>query len=183
MRVSHWFNIGWEWFQKDLGTNVLVGLLATLFVSLGWFLVTGPVAVGLALVGLRLSKGEDASVRDFFDGFDRFLPALVASVLITCLVAVGLLFLIIPGLVIFTMYIFTFHFMAEERGIDFWQAMERSRNLVAQDYIGFTLFTCLLIVINLLGVLFFGAGIILTLPVTSHAVTAAYLELTAAAQE
>lgn len=173
--IGAWLNRGWEWTMEDIGWQVLIALISVLFVSIGYILVLGPVCAGTAVAGLRKARNGRLEVKDFFDGFTFFLPALLSSLLIMVFVFVGLIFLIVPGLVIMAMYLFTFHFMVD-RNKDFWQAMESSRQMVSRDYFGFTLFTVMLGLINFLGVLFFGIGILLSLPVTWMAVTAAYLD-------
>jgi uncharacterized membrane protein len=77
--------------------------------------------------------------------------------------------------VILSMYMFTFHFLVH-RGDDFWQAMEASRKLVSRDYFGFVAFGLLLGAINFLGLMLLGVGVVITIPATSYAMTAAYLD-------
>lgn len=175
VRIGYWINRGWDWFVEDIGMHVLITLIAAIFVSVGVFVVAGPVTAGLALVGLRKVERGRIDVKDFFDGFRFFLPALLSSLLIMVFTVVGLIFLIVPGLVIMAMYQLTFHFIVDRRQ-DFWEAMESSRKVVARDYFGFTLFGIVLGLLNMLGLLFFGVGILLTIPITALAVTAAYLD-------
>ena len=177
VRIAYWINRGWDWFVKDLGTQILIALIPAFLIYSGFvFLLIGPVCAGLALVGLRKASLNRVELRDFADGFSRhFLPALLSGLLIGLLSIVGLI-LIIPGLVIMAMYQFTFHFIVDRRE-DFWQAMESSRRMVSQDYFGFTAFALVLALINLLGVLFMMVGLLVTLPVSWLALTAAYLDL------
>ncbi len=174
VQIGAWTTAGWDWFVKDFWTNLLVGLLASVLMS-ALALLTGPIFAGMANLGLRKNQTGRVAVRDFFDGFANFLPALLASLLIAVFAIVGLIFLIIPGLVIMAMYMFTFHFMVD-RGMDFWEAMEASRRLVARDYLGFVLFGIVLGMINLLGLMLLGIGVLFTFPITGYAVTAAYLD-------
>lgn len=174
VQIGAWMTAGWDWFVQDFWTNLLVGLLASLLIG-ALALLTGPTFAGLASCGLQKNKTGRVVVRDFFDGFANFIPALVASLLIFVFVMAGLILLVIPGLVIMAMYMFTFHFMID-RGMDFWDAMEASRKLVSGDYLGFVLFTLFLGVINLLGLMLLGVGVLFTIPITGFAVTAAYLD-------
>jgi len=175
VQIGAWTTAGWDWFVQDFWTNLLVGLLASLLMS-ALALLTGPIFAGLAKYGLKKNETGRVTVRDFFDGFGRnFVPALLASLLIAVFALFGLILLIIPGLVIMAMYMFTFHFMVD-REMDFWEAMEASRRLVARDYLGFVLFAVVLGMINLLGLMLLGIGILFTIPITGYAVTAAYLD-------
>jgi uncharacterized membrane protein len=177
VRSGRWIGAGWDGLWEDLGINILIALLAMIFVSF-IPLVAGPVAAGLALAGIRKLRTTKIDIKDFFDGFRFFLPAFLSSLLILAFSVVGLIFLIVPGLVILAMYMFTYHFMVD-RNQDFWTAMESSRKLVSRDYFGFVLFGLLLGLINLAGVLFFGVGLLISLPVTWLALAQAYEELEA----
>lgn len=175
VQIGAWINRGWDCFVRDLGVSLLIGLVAALLLGTLAILI-GPIAAGLAMAGIRKAERGKPDIQDFFSGFGNFfLPALFGSILIFLFVIIGLAFLIIPGLVILSMYMFTFHFMVH-RGDDFWQAMEASRKLVSRDYFGFVAFGLLLGVINFLGLLLAGFGVIMTLPVTAYALTAAYLD-------
>jgi hypothetical protein len=177
VRSGRWLSYGWDTFWADLGINVLIALLVMIFVSF-IPLVAGPVAAGLALAGIRKIRNSNIDVKDFFDGFRFFLPAFLSSLLILAFSVVGLIFLIVPGLVILAMYMFTFHFMVD-RSLDFWTAMESSRKLVSRDYFGFVLFGLLLGLINFAGLLFFGIGLLVSLPVSWLALARAYEDLEA----
>ncbi|MGH9340465.1 MAG: hypothetical protein ACRD1R_12965 [Acidobacteriota bacterium] len=176
VRIGYWMNTGWEWFLKDIGMHLLIGLIAAIFLHVGTIFLMGPVYAGMAVAGLRMARSQRTEVQDFLDGFRYFLAAFLSSLLIFVFVVVGLIFLIVPGLVITAMYLFTFHFIVD-RHQDFWQAMESSRKVVSRDYFGFTLFVVLLGIINALGLAFFWVGILLTLPVSYLATTAAYLDV------
>ncbi len=191
VRSGYWLGKGWDWFVEDLGPYVLVGFLAVVVLGLSQGLLYGPAAALLAASGLRrvrhTADREAASwservQQDLTASFRRFLPALLSGLLILVFTCIGLVFLIVPGIVIFTMYLFTFHFMLDE-GQDFWEAMESSRRLVSRDYLGFSLFTVLLVVVNLLGLAFFVVGSFATIMVTSLAVAAAYRDCTGVAPE
>jgi len=175
VQIGAWINRGWDCLTRDLGVSLLIGLIAALLLGTLAILI-GPIAAGLALTGIRKAERGKADFQDFFSGFGNFfLPSLFGSILIALFAFVGLIFLIVPGLVILSMYMFTFHFMVH-RGDDFWQAMEASRKLVSRDYFGFALFGLLLCAINILGLMLLGVGVVITLPVTAYAVTAAYLD-------
>ncbi len=175
-RPGRWLARGWERFVKDPWALLLVGLITAVLLGVSQFIIWGPVMVGLACVGLRAEKSGRIEPADFFEGFRYFLPAFFSGLLTLILSIIGLI-LIVPGIVIFSMYLFTFHFIYDQKQ-GFWQAMESSRKLVARDYLGFSFFGFLIIVINVVGVLFFLVGSVLTSVVTALAITAAYLEAT-----
>ena len=174
VEIGLWLSQGWEWFAEDWPTHIAIGFFALLLLWVGNVFLVGPVLAGLAIASLRKARGGKAELGDFFDGFRYFVWAFLASLLIGFFGLVGLVLCIVPGLVIFAMYMLTFHFIVDEDK-DLWQAMESSRKVAAQDYFGYTLFLLLLCLLNLLGLMFIGIGMIVSLPVTSLALTAAYL--------
>jgi len=61
--------------------------------------------------------------------------------------------------------------------LDFWPAMQASHELVKKDYFGFTLFLVTLILINIGGLLVCFVGLLITIPLSFAAITAAYRDL------
>lgn len=176
-RTGEWMSKAWDWFLEDPWQQLLVGLLAVALLTFSQGLLYGPVVLGLAAVGLRKVRMERLEAADFFQGFKFFLPAFLSGLLVICFSIAGLIFLIVPGLVVFSMYLFTFHFIFDQ-GQDFWEAMESSRKLVSRDYFGFAFFAVLLLFLNFLGLLFFVVGSLATISISALAVTAAYLDFT-----
>jgi len=176
VRLSAWLNAGWDVFMEDPGSFLIIGLVAVALLAFTHGLLWGPVMLGLAAVGVRRVRMGRVEVADFFQGFRYFLPAVLAGLLVLVFSVIGLAFLIVPGVVVFSMYLFTFHFIFDQEQ-DFWEGMESSRKLVARDYFGFALFALILLGINFLGLAFLLIGTILTVPVTALAMTAAYLDI------
>lgn len=115
-------------------------------------------------------------VGDLFKGFDYFLPSFVAALLIGVFAGIGFLLCIVPGLVIASMYKFTYLFILDKK-MDFWPAMEASHSVVKNDYFGFTMFLLAMIGINILGALCCIVGLLVTVPMTIAAITIAYQEV------
>jgi uncharacterized membrane protein len=120
--------------------------------------------------------GRRAEFADLFKGFNFFVHALVASILIGVFVFLGTLCLIIPGLVVAAMYKFTYLFIVDKR-MEFWPAMKASHAVVRNDYFGFTMFLILAFLVNVLGFLCLFVGLLVTIPVTFAAITVAYREI------
>jgi uncharacterized membrane protein len=74
------------------------------------------------------------------------------------------------------MYLFTYLFIVDKK-LDFWPAMQASHELVKKDYFGFTLFLVTLILINIGGLLVCFVGLLITVPLSCAAITAAYRDL------
>ena len=74
------------------------------------------------------------------------------------------------------LYIFTPAFIAE-KNLDFWEAMEASRNLAKEHLFEMVLFVIILGLINIAGFLLCGVGLLFTLPLTYAATAIGYDEL------
>jgi hypothetical protein len=171
---GRWIGAGWTLVQADLGNYLLVSLLFCLLSSVP--LIGGALIAGFHVFTMKKLMGRNAEIGNLFRGFDFFVAALVASILIGIFTFFGCLFLIIPGLVIAAMYKFTYLFIVDKR-MDFWPAMQASHSVVKNDYVGFTLFLVLAFLVNVLGFLCLLVGLLVTIPVTFAAITIAYQEV------
>jgi hypothetical protein len=174
--TGRWIGEGWRLVTRDLGTFVLMALVYALLTSAVPVIIQGPLSVGFHLFCAKKILGRRAEFADLFKGFDFFIPSLLASLLVSILVSVGLVFFLIPGLVLAAMYQFVYLFIFDKR-MDFWPAMQASHAVVKNDYAGFCLFVLALIGINVLGFLCLIVGIFVTIPLSFAAVTVAYRDL------
>jgi uncharacterized membrane protein len=175
-QTGRWIGEGWRLVKADLGTFFLLALVFSLLNAAVPVLLQGPLFVGFHLFCMKKLFGRRAEFADLFTGFNFFVPSLVASLAIGLLVGVGVLFCIIPGLVIAAMYKFVYLFILDKR-MDFWPAMQASHAVVKNDYFGFTLFLLAMIGVDILGVLCLVVGIFIALPVTVAAITVAYRDV------
>jgi uncharacterized membrane protein len=140
------------------------------------FIIQGPLTAGFFVYCMKHTLRRRAEFGDLFMGFNFFVPALVASLVISVFVCIGTLFCIIPGIVVAAMYKFTYLFIVDKR-MDFWQAMEASRAVVRNDYFGFSMFLVALFFLNVLGFICCVVGLLVTMPMTIAAITVAYQEI------
>ena len=171
---GRWLSAGWNLVMADFGTYLLITLLFFVLSSVPF--IGGALIVGFHIVTMKKILGRNAQVGDFFQGFNFFVPALIASILIGIFVFLGTLALIIPGIIIAAMYKFTYLFILDKR-MDFWQAMKASHAVVRNDYFGFTMFLILMFLVNVLGFLCLLVGLFVTVPLTFAAITVAYHEI------
>lgn len=172
--AGRWIGEGWALVKADLGNYILLALIFA--VLSGVPLIQGPLIAGFHIFTMKKLMGRNAELGDLFTGFNFFVPALVASLLIGLFTFAGTLLLIIPGLVVAAMYKFTYLFIVDKR-MDFWPAMQASHAVVKNDYFGFTMFVILAFLVNLLGVLCCFVGLLVTIPLTFAAITVAYKEI------
>lgn len=183
---SEYISRGWELFKENAGGFIGFSAL-TLFINivlqfipmLGFLVRTAifaPLVGGFYVVAFKMIKKQKAEFADFFKGFGFFLPLLLAGLLTGFFTIVGLILLVIPGIYLAVSYMFTF-LLIVDREIDFWQAMEISRKFVTKNFFSFFLFLLVLFLINVGGLLLFGVGLLVTIPLTLCAVAAAYDDL------
>jgi len=176
VRAGHWISEGWALVTADLGNYVLLAVVFAVLNSAVPVILQGPMIAGLHIFTMKKLLGRRAEFADLFTGFNYFVPTLVASLVIGLFVFAGTLLCIIPGLVVAAMYKFTYLFIVDKR-MDFWPAMQASHAVVKRDYVGFTLFLLLMVLVDLLGVLCCIVGIFVAIPVTFAAITIAYKEI------
>jgi uncharacterized membrane protein len=175
-RTGYWIGAGWDMVKEDMGTFFLMALVFTALNSSAPVILQGPLFIGFHIFCIKKLLGRRAEFADLFQGFNFFVPALVASLLIGLFTFAGGLLCIIPGLVIAAMYKFTYLFILDKR-MGFWQAMQASHAIVKQDYFGFTMFLLAMIGIIILGVICLVVGVFIAIPVTIAAITVAYREI------
>src|SRR3954453_1030717 len=174
--TGRWIGEGWRLVKDDLGNYVLLAIVFVILNAVVPLILQGPLLVGFHIFTMKKLSNRRPEFADLFKGFNYFVPALVASLVIAIFTFAGTLLCIIPGLVVAAMYKFTYLFILDKR-MDFWPAMQASHSIVKNDYFGFTMFLILMALVNLLGVLCCVVGILITIPVTMAAITVAYQEL------
>jgi uncharacterized membrane protein len=173
---GRWIGAGWNIVRLDLGNYILMTVMALALAMVGSFIVAGPLIAGLFIsVRRRMLEGR-TELGDLFSGFNYFIDAFLIFILLTIFTLAGLVFLVLPALVVLALYLFPFIFLVD-RKLSFWDAMEESRKLVFQDLLGWVLFVILLILLNLVGLMVLGIGMLITIPVTAGAIAAAYRDV------
>ena len=175
-QTGRWIGEGWRLVKDDLGNYVLLAIVFSVLNAAVPLILQGPLLVGVHLFTMKKLSNRRAEIADLFTGFNFFVPALVASIVIALFTFAGTLLCVIPGLIVAAMYKFTYLFILDKK-MDFWPAMQASHSIVKQDYFGFTMFALALVGINILGVLFCIVGVFVSIPVTFAAITIAYRDI------
>lgn len=140
-------------------------------------LLAPPLYAGFYLVANRISRGEEVVYPDFFGGFRFWIPTAVISLLTQVLIAIGLIALIIPGIYLAVGYLFAIQ-MGIFGGLDPWSAMEWSRKLITRNWWRFFGLLLVLVVLNVLGLLLAGIGLLFTVPLTFLVLYVVFEEIT-----
>ncbi len=179
---GRWIGMGWAVVREDLGTFVLLTLIAgALWVAagctvVGHFLVGGPLATGLFIATRRRMLEGKVEIADLFSGFNLFVDSLMVCLVVTVFEFVGFLLFILPFFFVAAFYLFPYMFLADRR-LSFWDALEASRKTAERDILGYVVFVFLLVLLNLVGLMLAGVGLLITIPVSVAAITAAYGEV------
>ena len=184
--LGDYFKTGWGLFKQYPGGFVgfcllylviqaalhaipYVGAVASLAVST-------PLLMGNFIVSAKLLQGQPPEFRDFFAGFQYFLPLLLLSLVAGLFIGLGTILLIIPGVYLAVAYLFA-SYLVIDRGLDFWPAMELSRHTVHPRWFGYFAFVLLVVLLNLAGAMALGVGLLVTIPVSFCTVTVVYADI------
>ena len=183
---SKYLKEGWEVFKSRPGEFIVFSVI--IFVVIGLFsrldfigplattAVISPLYAGFIVVIFMLFKGREVQFGDFFKGFNYFLPLVLAGIVSGILVGIGFALLLLPGIYLAVSYMFVSMLIVDYR-MEFWQAMEMSRQIVTKNWFSLFVFFLLLFVVNLLGVLALGIGLLVTIPLSICSVCVAYRDI------
>lgn len=101
----------------------LVGILISLF-------ITGPLTLGLVIFSLSISRDEEASVEQLFEGFNHLGKSIGAYIVISIIISIGILLLIIPGIIAALSVSMTFYIIADDDSIGVLDAIKKSNEMM-----------------------------------------------------
>ena len=175
LSIENVLQVGFNLFRKSPGIFIIYSILGIVALSnpISGLLLGGPVITGYYIVSQLISHDRHVELPDFFKSFDKFTPLLILNLLIVLVVFIGLLVLIIPGIYFAVSYLFA-HFFVWYYDVDPTEAIRLSRKTVSGNFGQILLLCFVLGGINLIGILAFGVGILLTLPFTYCVIYAAF---------
>ena len=187
--IQKWLRGSWMIFKQEPGILLLASvlyfvLMATMnsssrenhSLSLFWLLLQGPLLVGFYALFFEIMRTGHANFTTFFQGFNVYVPAVVANILLIILSAIGYMFFILPGLLIEALFIFTYPLILEKK-MGFWEAMMASKDVVKPFLLEFSGFILLKWILYLLGLIFFGFGILFVFPWFVGSIAVAYRDI------
>lgn len=101
--------------------SALIGLLETAYM----FLLYPIINYGADLIFLRGVRGDRVEVKSIFDGFQNYVNIILASLLVTGLIGIGLIIFIFPGIYVACRLAFVPYLVMDE-GLDPIAAVEAS---------------------------------------------------------
>lgn len=118
-----------EQLRGNWGMAAVTTLIYVVVVGVANFIaliIGGPLELGYINYLRQLRNGEEAQIETLFSGFNNFVQALVAFLLMAVLVAVGFFLLIVPGIILAFGLSMTFFILSDDKEIDAVDAMKRS---------------------------------------------------------
>lgn len=177
---------GWELLMANLPMLVGATVLAwAIGIGLGFMpliryfapLVMGPIHASLMYMFLRRIRGQQIQMGDLFLGFTVALaPLVIATVLVGALVTVGFVLCILPGIYLAVGYMFVMPLIIDKK-MDFWPAMEVSRQVVQKQWWSMFLFALVMVLIACAGALLCGVGLVIAGPLIIAAMTYVYEDI------
>ncbi|HMA65816.1 MAG: DUF975 family protein [Fibrobacterota bacterium] len=98
--------------------------------SLFSLLIGGPLSLGLAIFFLSLARNKDAKIGQIFEGFNNFVTALCAYLLMLLFILLWTLLLIVPGIIAGLSYSMTFYILADNPSIAARDAIRNSKAMM-----------------------------------------------------
>ena len=182
INISKWIMNGWDLVMKDFGEFLLLSFIYIVLLTVAFstwiigLILAGPLTAGFFYIILNRIRGKDFYIGDIAKGFEVFVAAVLADILISVFVSIGFAFLIIPGIIISAIYMFAFPLIIEKK-MDFWQAMETSRKVVSRNLFELSIFMLVLYIFLFIGVLLLLVGFFVALPIVFAAIAYAYCDL------
>ena len=123
-----------QWGLAVLGTFVYfivlmgVQLLAEMdpLLMIVTFIVSGPLALGVIIFSLNISRGNNPKVEDIFEGFKNFKSSVGAYLLMLLFIFLWSLLLVVPGIIAAFSYSMTFYILADDPSISPMEAIDKS---------------------------------------------------------
>lgn len=159
----------------DQQVNTAAGRVGTFLLST---IVSLLVGMGWIRVALTVVDGGTPRLDQLFQA-DRLVPYAIASLVLGVAVGFGLVLFIVPGVYLLARYGFTTYAIVDE-GLGVGDAFRRSSDITEGHRGKLVLFGLALVVLNLLGLLAFIVGVIITSGVTILAVAYVYRRLSGA---
>lgn len=182
--VYRYIDEGWKIFMKNplyfilftlLYIAIGFALMKLRFGTIGEIFITPCLWAGYMLVARRLSFNQHVDFKDFFSGFNQWDRLVPVSFIATVFMVIGLIFLVLPGIYLAVGYLFIAPLVLfYPRELSLLEILEGSRQVITKKWWNFLGFAGLLLLINIVGIICLGVGILVSFPVSICAIYAAY---------
>lgn len=182
--MLNYFSLALKEVGKDWGGHIVAALIYVIIVSVLSATGVGSLALGALLLGYyyyvyRKVNGETAEYKDIWVCISKtelLVPSILAGIVSGLIISVGFVLCIIPGFVACAAFLFTF-FIIIDGEMNFWEAMMKSKNIASGNWLKFTLFTFIAMLVASLGSIVIGIGVVVTLPIATVATVLLYNDI------
>jgi uncharacterized membrane protein len=140
------------------------------------YLIQMATQMGLVRISLRLVDGQQPRYGELFGDLTTFGRYVAGNLLFLLIILGGLLLLVIPGIIWSVKYQFA-PFLIVDRNIGIKEAFHESAGITSGVKWELFVFFLMVVGINLLGLMAFAVGLLITLPATMIAYTFVYRKL------
>ncbi len=185
---------GWTAIQKDFWYLVSIAVVSSIITGVtnsprhgpnNWdflgLLLSAWMTCGYTVMMLSYQTGKKLPFVDLFTQFKHFFEVLGATLLVGLIVAVGFIFLIVPGIYLALRFQFTVTLILD-RNLGIMEAMRESTKLTQGIKMSLLGFDLTLLGVILLGVLALGVGVFVAMPIVWLATVVVYRQLSGAHQ-
>ena len=186
VNLGEWLEKGFRLYRANMLKLIPATFIALILSVTTVGILAGPMLSGLLLITLALLRRQhpEPEIFQIFKGFRFFVNGLVFVLGWSLVVSAGsLILLMIPGVgqlvVLFFIYsaqafLMFGPFLIVDRDMGFWAATLKSFNTVKGNFWSFLSVSAVAGVIGSIGCIFFGIGIIVTVPLQLCILTVAY---------
>jgi uncharacterized membrane protein len=197
--IGEALSTGWQLFLKNVGPMALYALVVfaisalvsvptstqdrtsfwALLVNVISFVVGQAIAIGWIRIALDAQDGRAISVDRITDSFRLLLPYIIAAILFSVGVTLGLILLIVPGIIFAVIFGFYGWIIVDKGERDAIAALRRSAEITRGERWRLFGFALLLILLNIVGLLLLVVGVLVTSAVSLLALGHVYRRLEA----
>jgi len=200
--VGEAIRFGWETFKKRpwffIGVTVITAVISGVVSSLLDSVEGGPLVnfanmlvniavstfIGLGITSVYLKAHESVESVSFSNLWypDLFWNYLAASLVMSIIIGIGFILLVVPGIILATMLLFT-TYLVVDRKLGPIEAMKESRRITEGKKWQLLAFLLAIIGINILGFIALLVGLLVSIPVSTLAIVHVYRKLEHGASE
>lgn len=168
----------WFLFCLFIVSTIVVGVTNHMpFLS---FIVSVPVGIAMLTVAIIIANGHKPKYEDLFKSFDDYkitLNYFIASIIYMVVIIAGFIFFIIPGIYLAVRLQFYKFLVIENKNKSPTEILKESYKMTEGHFWELFSFIIVIVVINLIGAIPFGLGLIITIPLSVIASAVLYKKL------
>jgi uncharacterized membrane protein len=167
---------GFGFFKANAGANILFVIIA---VVVGAIPIVGGLLIPLITINFMAgvknyrNNGTPMDVGQLFD-FSHAVDKIVGPLVVGILIMIGMLFLIVPGIILALMWAFLYCVLADRPGTSFTEAMKISAAVTKGNRLSIFLFAIVCGLLAFVSMIPLGLGLLVTIPMIQAAMYCAY---------